>query len=170
MACVYQGFIDELIHCSAVFSENLPCTFLHLQRAGNGRIIMSIESLSQMFQEWRNFIFGWLASKGRKTAKGSVRVWAGMCHANPCLVSASLCCWQPAAVVLFAWGYYHRPGKCKAKYRVYGEGWSVKGNMVVKQERMQMKGVQTLCDILNLIHSTVRCFKKIRCHFRAWIA
>lgn len=74
MACIYRRFIGELIHCRAVFSENLPCTSLHLQRAGNGRIIMSIESLSQMFQEWRNVIFGWLASKGRKTEKGSVRV------------------------------------------------------------------------------------------------
>lgn len=74
MACVCRRFIDELTHCRAVFSENLPCTFLHLQGAGNGRIIMSIESLSQMFQEWRNFIFGWLASKGRKTEKGSVCV------------------------------------------------------------------------------------------------
>lgn len=74
MACVHRRFMDEFIHRSAVFLENLPCTSLHLQRAGSGRIIMSIDSLSQMFQEWRNFIFGWLASKGRKTEKGSVRV------------------------------------------------------------------------------------------------
>ncbi|KQK78807.1 hypothetical protein AAES_113578 [Amazona aestiva] len=65
------GAVDEE---KAVFSENLPYTSLHLQRVGNERIIMSIESLSQMFQEWRNFIFGWLASKGRKTEKGNVRV------------------------------------------------------------------------------------------------
>lgn len=89
MACVSLRFIDELIHCRALFSENLPCTSLHLQRAGTGRIITSIESLHQMFQEWRNSIFGWLASGGRKTARGSACVWAGMCHASPWLVSAS---------------------------------------------------------------------------------
>lgn len=72
-----------------MFSKNLPCTSLHLQRAGTGRTIMSIESLHQMFQERRNSIFGWLALRGRKTARGSARVWAGMCHASPWQVSAS---------------------------------------------------------------------------------
>lgn len=101
MACVLLRFIDDLIHCRALFSENLPCTSLHLQRAGTGRIITSIESLHQMFQEWRNSIFGWLASGGRKTARGSACVWAGMCHASPWLVSASpLCCWQPSCRAL----------------------------------------------------------------------
>lgn len=71
MARIYLRFIGELTHCKAVLSQNLHYTSLHLQRAGSGRIIMSIERLSQMFQEWRNFIFGWLASLGRKTERGS---------------------------------------------------------------------------------------------------
>lgn len=71
MACIYVRFICELTHRKAVLSQNLHHTSLHLQRAGSGRIITSIERLSQMFQEWRNFIFGWLASLGRKTERGS---------------------------------------------------------------------------------------------------
>lgn len=110
MACIYPRFVGELSHCRAVFSENLHCTSLHLQRAGNGRIIMSIERLSQMFQEWRNFIFGWLASLGRKTEKGSV-VFELACAMQSLLGEC-----QASAVGSWAWGCYHRPGKCKAKY------------------------------------------------------
>lgn len=144
-----------------MFLENLPCAFLHLQKPGNRRVIMIIESLSKMFQEWRNFIFGWLPSKGRKTEKGSARVWAGVCHTNPCLVSTRLsllaagrCCCSLPEIITTNQASAKPNTECVGKAEVLKEIWLWNRTACKWREHKPLW-------YTNLTHPTGHCFEEI---------